>query len=139
MEPCEKCGGKTEACDPPGWLACLDCGHRWWYAIADPAFPEPTPEHKAYLAETVELIFSIGEGNERLRRIIELRKVSEEFTNRPISWLKSRLDGHSVYSFGTMSRSEASWQVELASRRGCQLEIRELRNQNSEQVAKPNP
>jgi len=132
METCEKCGGKAKDCDPPGCLVCLDCGHRWSYAIVDPAPPEATPEQMAFWAESVELIFRLGEGDDRLRRIIELRKVSEEFSNEPISWLKRKVDGQSIYSFGTMSRADASWQMDSASRRGCGLEIRELKNQHRE-------
>ncbi|MBL8871944.1 MAG: hypothetical protein JNK90_19370 [Planctomycetaceae bacterium] len=127
MEPCEKCGGTAEDCDPPGWLICTACGHSWWYAIVDPVLPEPTPEEKAYFAETVELIFRLGDGSDRPKRIIELRKASDAFSNRPITWLKQLVDGQTVFSFGTMSRAEASWQIDLASRRGCQLEIRNIK------------
>ena len=127
VEPCEKCGGRTKDCDPPGWLACLDCGHRWWYAIADPAPPNPTPEQQAYWAETVELIFPLGDEADRPRRILELRKATEEFSNQPFSWLVKNVDGLSVFSFGTMSRSDASWQMARASRRGCKLDIREIK------------
>jgi len=136
MEPCEKCGGDTKDGEMPGWLVCLDCGHRWWYAIVDPAPPEPTPEQKAYWAETVELVFHLGREHERLSSIVELRKVSEKLSNQPIGWLKAMVDGLTVVSFGTMSRADASWQKDLAFRRGCKLEIREY-DESSEPSGEP--
>ena len=76
------------------------------YAIVDPALPTRTPEQQKFWEQDVELVFFIGRGADRVRRIVTLRNVSDEFANRSMIWLKS-----------------AAWRVRRTAARGCELEI----------------